>query len=65
MTCRACGLQVHRLYDPGICMYCVQRMEQAIERWREGVERDLHVMVEFDAYCALRQTAGQLRTVGD
>jgi len=46
-------------------MYCVQRMEQAIERWREGVERDLQVMVEFDAYCALRQTAGQLRTVGD
>jgi hypothetical protein len=40
-------------------------MEQAIERWREGVERDLQVMVEFDAYCALRQTAGQLRTVGD
>ena len=57
MACRVCGLEVRKLHGPGLCVFCAERMEQAIHRWCDGVERDLQVMVEFDAYCALHEHA--------
>jgi hypothetical protein len=65
MNCRACGLAVRKVYPPGICLFCVQRMEQAIERWVDSIEHDLQRLVEFDAYLATRETVGPIRDDGD
>jgi transcription elongation factor Elf1 len=56
MKCRACkqgGAKVRR--GLVLCPNCHRQMEIAIKNWAYNIDRDLAIMVAFDAYCASRE----------